>query len=115
MEPGLIEKHLLVRHLPESPDLLFLPLWRKDVLLHSQHKHVLEMGSFGIAAAGLPLADGAAGRSGVLRVIGLPEGKVLASWSAHDDTIFGLDFSRDGAQLVTAGGDRNSWPGECPM
>jgi hypothetical protein len=57
-------------------------------------------------ATKLALADGAAGRSGILRVIGLPEGKVLASWSAHDDTIFGLDFSRDGTQLVSAGGDK---------
>jgi WD40 repeat protein len=57
-------------------------------------------------ASRLVLADGAAGRSGVVRVIGLPEGKLLASWSAHDDSIFGLDFSRDGTRLVTAGGDR---------
>ncbi|MBL9212030.1 MAG: DUF1549 domain-containing protein [Opitutaceae bacterium] len=57
-------------------------------------------------ASRLVLADGATGRSGVVRVIGLPEGKLLASWSAHDDTIFGLDFSRDGTRLATAGGDR---------
>lgn len=54
----------------------------------------------------LVVADGVAGRSGVVRVIGLPDGGLLASWSAHDDTIFGLDFSRDGTQVVTAGGDR---------
>jgi WD40 repeat protein len=54
----------------------------------------------------LVLADGVAGRSGVVRVIGLPEGGIIASWSAHDDTIFGLDFSRDGTQVATAGGDR---------
>ncbi len=54
----------------------------------------------------LVLADGAAGRSGFLRVLGVAEGRLLTSWTAHDDTIFGLDFNCAGTQLVTAGGDR---------
>ncbi len=44
---------------PEGADLLFLPLWRKDALLHTQLKKVLQMGGFGIVEASLPLADGA--------------------------------------------------------
>ncbi len=54
----------------------------------------------------LVIADGVAGRSGLVRMISLPEGKLVASWSAHDDTIFALDVSRDGTRLVTAGGDK---------
>lgn len=54
----------------------------------------------------LVLADGVTGRSGVVRLIGLPEGQVLAAWPAHDDTIYAVDFSRDGTRLATGGGDR---------
>lgn len=32
--------------------------------------------------------------------------KQLASWSAHGDTIYDMEFSRDGQKLVTAGADR---------
>ena len=60
-EPGFIEEHSLMRRFPQCADLLFLPLWLKDVLLHTQHNNVLQMGGFGIVAAGLPLADRAAG------------------------------------------------------
>jgi len=54
----------------------------------------------------LALADGVTGRSGYLRLIDTHENKITASWRAHGDTIFDLDFSRDGTQLVTAGGDK---------
>ncbi len=54
----------------------------------------------------LVVADGVAGQSGIVRVIGLPGGELLGSWSAHDDTIFAIDFKRDGSQMVTAGGDK---------
>src|SRR6266849_1936914 len=60
-EPTLIEKHPLTGRFPQGADLRFLPLWCKNVLLHTQRKKVLQMGGFGIVAAGLPLADGAAG------------------------------------------------------
>jgi hypothetical protein len=46
---------------PQGADLLFLPLWRKDVLLHTQLKKVLQAFSLGIVAASLPLPHGAAG------------------------------------------------------
>jgi hypothetical protein len=54
----------------------------------------------------LALADGVAGQSGYLRLIDTTENKITASWRAHGDTIFDLDFSRDGTELVTAGGDK---------
>ena len=33
-------------------------------------------------------------------------GALQFSWRAHADTVFDLEFSRDGTQLVTAGADR---------
>ncbi len=50
-----------MRRFPQGTDLLFLPRWRKDALLHTQDNELLEVFSFGVGAAGLPLADGAAG------------------------------------------------------
>jgi WD40 repeat protein len=52
------------------------------------------------------LADGVQAQSGLVRVFSTSDGKSLGSWRAHEDTIFDLDFSRDGQQLVTAGGDK---------
>src|SRR5207248_2708481 len=60
-EPDLIEQHLLVRRLPEGTDLLFLASGRKGLLLYGQGNDVLEMVSFGITAAGLPLPHRASG------------------------------------------------------
>jgi len=54
----------------------------------------------------LALADGVTGQSGYLRLIDTAENKITASWRAHGDTIFDLDFSHDGKQLATAGGDK---------
>ena len=54
----------------------------------------------------LALAEGVTGRSGIVRLIDATGGRVTAAWTAHDDTVFALDFSRDGARLATAGGDR---------
>jgi hypothetical protein len=60
-EPTLIEEHPLTGRFPQGADLRFLPPGRKDVLLHTQLKNVLEVLSFGIVEASLPLADGTAG------------------------------------------------------
>lgn len=54
----------------------------------------------------LALGDGEAGRSGFVRVFTVDSGERVASWRAHADSIFGLQFSTDGKRLVTAGGDR---------
>ncbi|MFM8335124.1 MAG: c-type cytochrome domain-containing protein, partial [Opitutaceae bacterium] len=54
----------------------------------------------------LALADGVTGRSGIVRLIDTAGGRATAAWTAHDDTVFALDFTRDGARLATAGGDR---------
>jgi hypothetical protein len=58
-------------HFPQGVDLLFLPLWRKDGGSHTQRKNVLEMFSFGIGEASLPLADGAVGDANPLGQAGL--------------------------------------------
>jgi WD40 repeat protein len=52
------------------------------------------------------VGDGEAGRSGFVRVFALDSDERIASWRAHADSIFGLQFSADGKRLVTAGGDR---------
>src|SRR5205807_6101128 len=54
----------------------------------------------------LALGDGVTGQSGYLRLVDTRESKITASWRAHGDTIFDLDFSRDGTQIVSAGGDK---------
>jgi WD40 repeat protein len=54
----------------------------------------------------LLLAEGVAGQSGFVRVINVSERQLLNSWHAHDDTIFGLEFSPDGTRIATAGGDK---------
>lgn len=54
----------------------------------------------------LALADGVIGQSGYVRILDTAENKVILSWRAHGDTIFDLDFSRDGTELVTASGDK---------
>jgi len=54
----------------------------------------------------LALADGIAAESGIVQMISVDDGKLVASWRAHADTIFGMEFSRDGKRLATAGGDK---------
>jgi len=54
----------------------------------------------------LVLADGVQAQSGFLRLCSIAERQIAASWRAHEDTIFDMDLSRDGKQLVTAGGDK---------
>src|SRR6185503_13005677 len=44
----------------------------------------------------LALADGITAESGFVRMLSVTDGKLVASWRAHGDTIFGMDFSRDG-------------------
>lgn len=52
------------------------------------------------------VADSIEGRGGYLRVFSVGDGALVRSWRAHEDSVFDLDLSRDGAQLVTAGGDK---------
>ena len=61
---------------------------------------------FSVEGGQLLLADSVGGQGGFLRLFNLADGKLVASWRAHDDTIFDLDLSRDGKRLVTAGGDK---------
>jgi len=52
------------------------------------------------------VGDSVAGRAGFIRLLNLSEARVVRAWKAHPDTVFAMDFSRDGRQLVTGGGDR---------
>lgn len=59
--------------------------------------------------AALALADGGNGQAGYLRMLDAGNSSTQSpahSWRAHRDTIFDLEFSRDGARLLTAGGDQ---------
>ena len=53
----------------------------------------------------LVLGDWGAGLPGYLRVLSVVDGRIQRSWKAHADSIFDLEFSRDGARLLSAGGD----------
>ncbi len=54
----------------------------------------------------LAFGDGEAGRNGFVRIADLASGKIVASWRAHADTVFSLDYSADGQRLLSAGGDK---------
>ncbi len=62
----------------------------------------LKFATNGIMAIG----DSLLGRGGWIRLVDLEALKTVASWRAHADELFDIDFSRDGQRLVTAGGDR---------
>lgn len=51
-------------------------------------------------------ADGRVTREGIVRIADVETGVLIASWSAHTDTIFDLALSTDGKLLATAGGDK---------
>lgn len=51
-------------------------------------------------------ADGEPGVSGFIHRIAFVEGKLLGSWKAHEDTIYGLRLSPDGKSLVSGSADK---------
>ena len=53
----------------------------------------------------LALGDGGGGLPGYLRLVSVADGRIQRSWKAHADSIFDLEFSRDGSRLLSAGGD----------
>ncbi len=55
--------------------------------------------------ARLAAADGGDGRPGWIRILASGTQRAEASWKAHGDTVFSLQYSRDGSRLVSAGGD----------
>ena len=54
----------------------------------------------------LAAADGGSGRPGWIRFFGAPGIPVPSSWKAHADSVFSLEFNRDGTRLLSAGGDQ---------
>ena len=54
----------------------------------------------------LAAADGGSGRPGWIRFFGTPGTPIPSSWKAHGDSVFSLEFNRDGTRLLSAGGDQ---------
>jgi len=50
-------------------------------------------------------ADSQPAVRGMVRQWSVDEGKQIAQWEAHRDSIYGISVSKDGTQLATAGGD----------
>ena len=91
-QPQLIQEHLLMRCMPERPDLLGLAPGGKDSLPQTQGNEGFEMLGFGITLADLPPPDRVAGDPEMVSQSGLgqpgrhaqrqhelPEGRVLLS------------------------------------
>ncbi len=53
----------------------------------------------------LALGDGGSGLPGYVRLVSVADGQIRRAWKAHADTVFDLEFSRDGRRLLSAGGD----------
>ena len=51
-------------------------------------------------------ADGEAGVSGFIHRIDATTGKILGTWKAHDDVIYGMELSPDGKLLATGSADK---------
>lgn len=51
-------------------------------------------------------ADGEPGVSGFIHRVAFVEGKLLGSWKAHEDAIYGLKLSPDGKSLASASADK---------
>ncbi len=54
LEPRLIERHLLMRRVPEGPDFLLFAPGRKGVLLDCERQQRFEMLGFRVTKASLP-------------------------------------------------------------
>jgi WD40 repeat protein len=54
----------------------------------------------------LAIADGRIAEEGTIRIADPGSGAIVASWKAHDDTIYDMAVSPDGKLLATAGGDK---------
>ncbi len=54
----------------------------------------------------LAIADGRIAEEGTVRIADPASGAIVASWKAHDDTIYDMAVSPDGRLLATAGGDK---------
>ncbi len=52
------------------------------------------------------VADGESGGAGFIHRIDLADKKVVATWKAHDDTVYSLRLAPDGKALASAGADK---------
>ena len=79
-------------------------VWDPDTLkplLHITNDVAGMVTALAYAPTGLVIA-----MNGELQIIDPTEGRRLAAWRGHSDTIYDLDVSRDGKRLASAGGDR---------
>ena len=56
--------------------------------------------------ATLAVADRGNGQAGYIRFFATTNADPVVSWRAHRDTVYDLEFSRDGTRLLSAGGDQ---------
>ena len=91
-----------------SSDYRSLRLWNKEL---KQVRHLSEFEGRVSALVFSPnnksifTADSQSAVRGTVRQWSVDEGKQIAQWEAHSDSIYALAISRDGKQLATAGGD----------
>ncbi|MDG2212453.1 MAG: hypothetical protein P8M70_01370, partial [Verrucomicrobiota bacterium] len=91
-----------------SSDYRSLRLWNREL---KQVRHLSEFEGRVSALAFSPnnksifTADSQPAVRGTVRQWSVDEGKQIAQWEAHRDSIYGLAVSKDGKQLATAGGD----------
>ena len=62
--------------------------------------------AFGADNTTLFAADGEPGVSGFIHRVSFVEGKILGTWKAHDDCIYGLRISPDGKLLLSGAADK---------
>ena len=62
--------------------------------------------AFGTDNTTLFAADGEPGVSGFIHRVSFAEGKLLGTWKAHEDSIYGLRISPDGKTLVSGAADK---------
>lgn len=80
--------------------------WREVKSLSSSLVGNITALAFAPDNATLFAADGQAGISGFVHRIAFEEGKILGTWKAHEDVIYGLRLSPDGKSLATGAADR---------
>jgi len=80
--------------------------WREVKSLSSSLIGNITALAFGNDNTTLFAADGEPGVSGFIHRIAVVEGKLLTSWKAHDDAIYGLRLSADGKSLASGSADK---------
>src|SRR5260221_1837221 len=105
-QPGLIERHLLVRHPPEGADLLFLVSCGKGPLPEGKGQQRQQMLDLRVTVAHLPVADRFAGNAQQLGHAGLRQPDATAQ-PQHG-------LAKGIVSLAVGGSLHASTPSSCP-